>query len=67
VSSDDEEWIPEETAKVHDEFLEEIDREEMDRAHVDCLRRKRSDLQDASGNSQACDYYDSGNEYSGYC
>ena len=42
--SKEEEWVPEETARLHDEFIEDIDREEFDRAHDEYLRKKKAEL-----------------------
>ena len=41
--SDEDEWVPEESARFHDEYLEDVDREEFDRAHDEYLCKKKSE------------------------
>ena len=52
MASDEEDCLPEETALVHNRFLDDIARDEMDRVHSEYLRNRKSSSQPASGSSQ---------------
>ena len=45
---EEEEWVDDATAKHHDEFLDEVAREQMDRAHDEYLRNREAVMNAAS-------------------